>query len=201
MVSKAFFEFVEEAGKIRDENERIEYARKNWSHTIAYMFYFAYDSRVQWKIPKGTPPFQVTDYLPESYNALNQAVSKMYIFMTGYPSQDISKIYPQNMSQIQREQLFISLLETLHPKDAALLIRAKDGLVMGNGLDEAFIRKAYPDLLSGTAKKSDVSSEKDETETPDFVPAQDTQEISQQLQEPKVVVNKPKRVPAKKKSG
>jgi len=50
-----------------------------------------------------------------------------------------------DLKKHQRENLFIGLLESLHPKDAALLIAVKDKKV--EGLNIATINEAFPGLI------------------------------------------------------
>jgi hypothetical protein len=50
-----------------------------------------------------------------------------------------------DLKKHQRENLFIGLLESLHPKDAELLIAVKDKKVEGLNVD--IINTAFPGLI------------------------------------------------------
>jgi len=51
------------------------------------------------------------------------------------------------LGKVKREMLFIGLLESLHPKDAELLIAVKDRNI--TAIDEEVVNLAFPGLISG----------------------------------------------------
>ena len=51
------------------------------------------------------------------------------------------------MNQVKRESLFISLLETIHPKDAELFLEAKDKNLKYKGITKKLVMDAFPNLI------------------------------------------------------
>ena len=55
----------------------------------------------------------------------------------------------QDLTKTRREQLFIQLLEGLHPTEASLLLSGvKKKLTQYKGLTKRVVQKAFPDLIS-----------------------------------------------------
>ena len=83
--------------------------------TVKTVFQYAYNPELKFKLPEGTPPFK-PDAAPIGMSPANfyQQVKKLYIFMR----EDITKV--------RREQLFIQLIEGLHPTEAAIVVAIKD---------------------------------------------------------------------------
>ncbi len=76
----------------------------------------AFMPELKFMLPEGTPPFK-PDPAPIGMSKANFSgeMRKLYIFTK-----------QRELSQIRREQLFIQLLENVHPSEAALLVAVKD---------------------------------------------------------------------------
>ena len=82
---------------------------------LKILFGFAYRPEGKMKLPDGDPPFK-PDAAPIGMNPTNllSEIKKLYVFVRD----DISKV--------RREQLFIQLLESVHPDEAKVLLAVKD---------------------------------------------------------------------------
>ncbi len=76
----------------------------------------AFMPELKFVLPEGTPPFK-PDKAPIGMSSANFSgeMRKLYIFTK-----------QRELSTVRREQLFIQLLENVHPTEAALLIAVKD---------------------------------------------------------------------------
>ncbi|MHB8123940.1 MAG: DUF6433 family protein [Desulfuromonadaceae bacterium] len=76
---------------------------------------YAFDVNLKFALPEGEPPFK-PDSAPLGMSPANfyQQVKKFYIFTR------------KDLSDVRREQLFIQLLEGLHPDEAKVCIAIKD---------------------------------------------------------------------------
>jgi len=76
----------------------------------------AFIPELKFMLPEGTPPFK-PDPAPIGMSKANFSgeMRKLYIFTK-----------QRELSQVRREQLFIQLLENVHPTEAALLVAVKD---------------------------------------------------------------------------
>lgn len=82
---------------------------------LKYIFEYAFDEDKKMDLPKGEPPFK-KDGAPIGMTPANlrMETKKFYVYLR------------KDLSSIRKEQLFIGLLEAVHPSEAALLIAIKD---------------------------------------------------------------------------
>lgn len=85
------------------------------NYAIKTIFAYAFDPNMKMVLPEGEPPYK-KDTAPMGMSQANfyQQVKKLYI----YKRTDISNI--------RREQLFVQMLESLHPTEADVCIAIKD---------------------------------------------------------------------------
>lgn len=85
------------------------------NYAIKTIFAYAFDPSMKMILPEGAPPYK-KDAAPLGMSQANfyQQVKKLYIFKR----EDITKV--------RREQLFVQLLESLHPTEADVCIAVKD---------------------------------------------------------------------------
>jgi len=138
-MKKAIFEILEEASKKKSVDERAQYLRANDSQTLQYVLEGIYNPRIKWQLPEGTPPFKKNDLVGSETMLYNYA-RKMYLFFEGgHP----------NLEQVKREFLFIEMLESIHPKDAEVVLSMKDKKMPYKGITKNVIKKAFPNINMG----------------------------------------------------
>lgn len=83
---------------------------------LKYIFEYAFDDDKKIDLPEGAPPYK-EDGAPDfgmSPANLRMETKKFYVYNR------------KDLKAIRKEQLFIGLLESVHPKEAKLLIAVKD---------------------------------------------------------------------------
>ena len=83
---------------------------------LRYVFEYAFDEDKKMDLPDGDPPFK-PDGAPDfgmSPANLRMETKKFYVYNR------------KDLKALRKEQLFIGLLEAVHPKEAKLLIAIKD---------------------------------------------------------------------------
>lgn len=85
------------------------------NYAVTSLLKYAFDRNLKMLLPEGTPPYK-PDAAPlgMSPTTLYNQVKKLYIFMR------------EDLSKVRREQLFIQLLESIHPKEAEIMVAVKD---------------------------------------------------------------------------
>ena len=73
----------------------------------------------------------------DNTGGLYQEIRKMYIFTKNRRSAQIA--------QFKRENVFIELLESIHPQDAALMCSVKDKKLPYKGITQKLVQEAFPD--------------------------------------------------------
>lgn len=109
-MQKYITEILEE---INEDPAKLEKYKGDSSLTVIFTYAFLKDKK--FLLPEGEPPFK-KDAAPIGMTPTNlrQELRRFYIFQRA------------DLSDLRREQLFIGLLEGLHPKEAELMIAIKD---------------------------------------------------------------------------
>lgn len=111
MATKYIIEILEEVSK---DPTLITKYRDNAA--LRFVFQHAFIPEQKFDLPEGEPPFK-PDPAPLGMSPANftQETKKFYVFTKARP-----------LNKVRREQLFIQLLESVHPSEAKLLIAIKD---------------------------------------------------------------------------
>ena len=144
-------EIVNEAIKIQKKVDKVAYLKQNNSRELRDIFKLMYDKSLEFNIPNTAPPYTPTEH-PDTYGALYREARKLKYFVKGYGGDDLP--------QAKRENLFIEMLESVHPTDAELLCKmiAQKPL---KGLPPSVINGLCPGLVP---EKESTKSKKETTE-------------------------------------
>lgn len=108
---------------------------------------YAFDPAKKWILPEGEPPFKVAaEPIGMTPTNLYGELRRLYVFTRA------------DLKPVKREQLFISLLEGVHPDEAKLLCAVKDQTL--NKLYSKITRKLVTDagILPPVEKKAKESA-------------------------------------------
>ena len=105
-----------------------------------------YDKNVMFLVPDSPPPFKPND-APEwdlAEQSLEKAAEKIgqFVKVNGNETRQGA-----GMSKMRREELFIQLLESLHPTETPILLGAVKGRLPYKGLTKNLVMKAYPGMI------------------------------------------------------
>lgn len=86
---------------------------------VEQLLQYALWDNIQFDLPSGTPPYKRDNDAPlgMSYTTLERESSRLYLFLKGHA---------KNLPKIRREQLFVDLLEGLHPIEADFILAVKN---------------------------------------------------------------------------
>lgn len=107
-----------------------------------------FDPTVQFDLPKGPAPFttdrSIVDHTLTESNLYNEA-RRLYIFEPGHPK------FNPNVKPMQKENIWIQILEGCHWSEADLLNIIKDKELSKHykGLTQALVEEAFPGLIKG----------------------------------------------------
>ncbi len=104
-------EILEEVNK---DTSKLEQYKNN--NLVKMMFEYAFIPEKKFDLPEGAPPFK-EDAAPIGMSPGNflQEVRRFYIFTK-----------ERQLAKVRKEQLFIQLLENIHPSEAKVLLAIKD---------------------------------------------------------------------------
>lgn len=93
-----------------------------------------FDEGVTIILPTGSPPFNENE---NGKGIGGKHTQKFGYFCKSGPKMRVDK----------REKMFIDILESIHPKEAQMLIEAKDGKLKYKGLTKKLVSDTFPNLL------------------------------------------------------
>ena len=110
------YEIFEEAAKAKTREDKKEVLLDYNCLALRDIVKGAYDDSIKFTLlPKGEPPYTPN---PEPKESLLEKSKTLRYFVTGGPG--------EKMPAVKRETMFIKLLESVHEKDAQILIWMKD---------------------------------------------------------------------------
>lgn len=131
-------EIVNKAAKMSTDKEKVDWLKSNNNASLRLILKNMYDDRVKFLLPNTAPPWKKNDYIGVE-GMLYGETRRLKIFIKGGGY--------DNMNQVKREQLFISLLEDVDNGDAELLCKMIEQKPLA-GLSKNVIETAFPEDYS-----------------------------------------------------
>jgi len=131
-------EIVDKAIEKKNNTEKVAWLQQNNSEPLRMVLQIMYDKNIKILLPSSEPPYKPSEII-DSEGMLYREARRLKIFVKGGGY--------DNLNQIKREQLFISLLEDVDKKDAKLLI----SMIMQKqltGLPISVIKESFPGLIT-----------------------------------------------------
>lgn len=136
-MAKLIHEIIVEAGKKRSKAEKVECLKQNESWALKDILRGTYDDAVQWLIPEGTPPYTPNKEESTPSNLIRQNTQFRYL---------VDSPDARNVLKAKRENIYIRLLESIHPLDAEIVINMVSKKAI-KGISKAIVQEAYPGLI------------------------------------------------------
>jgi len=137
-VRKSITEIITEAGSLSKKQDKIDFLKQWDNPALRIVLKYTYDSSVKFLIPDTAPPWNKNEFEDEAKSLLYREARRLRIFVEGGGY--------DNLNQIKREQLFISLLEDVDNDDAETLVQMISKKSF-KGLTKKAIMEAFPDLI------------------------------------------------------
>lgn len=137
--TKLVYEVLEAAEKATKKEEKILILRENESWALKDVLRATYDDAIQFLLPPGAPPYTPSKEGSIPSNLMKQNKNLTYIVKGGQG---------EKMPGFKREKVFINMLESVHPKDAELLLKMINKKSLGKGITKALVQEAFPKLIS-----------------------------------------------------
>lgn len=143
MSSLSVAEVIRLLKSAKTKNERVEILKKNDTPALRGILRMNYDVDLKLALPDGIPPYKPLN-VPQGFGetTLKTSARGWYVFI---------KEKSPNLKQSKRESIFISLLESLDPVEAEILVSAKDRK-LDLGLTKKAIDEVFPGLIKSEGK-------------------------------------------------
>jgi hypothetical protein len=129
----------EEVAEANSFGARKKVLLENESNPLKDLLKYAFHPDIKFALPFGAPPYK-TIGSPDEYNPtyLYPNIRKFYLYIEGGHN---------GLTQLRREQLFVQMLESLHPKEAEVVIQVKDKKLNYRGLTYKLVKTTFPEIL------------------------------------------------------
>jgi len=137
--NRLMFEILDEFENTKTESERIALLQKYDTHQFRNFLKHALDTTIEYdvEIPKYRPAPEPAGL---NYTYLSMEIDKLYRFIKGHPSR------PEGLTPEKQKQILLVLLESLHEKEAEILVKVLQGKFKVNFLTQKLIQKALPGM-------------------------------------------------------
>lgn len=137
-VRHSITEILTAAGAEKSVKQKVAKLQQHDNAALRIVLKYTYDNTIEFLVPDTPPPWTKNEYEDEAKSLLYTEARRLKIFIKGGGY--------DNLNQIKREQLFISLLEDVDNDDAETLCKmiAKKPF---KGLSKKTIQEAFPDLI------------------------------------------------------
>ena len=132
------YEFLFKVSKLKKTQEKIDAIRYNDSVPLRIILQGAFDPKVEWLLPPGTPPYKPNELVDQQHILIKEC-EKLRYYIKGFYD---------NLNQNKREAMFIELLERVDPQDALLLCAIKDKKMPFNGITMQHVKEGLPGLIT-----------------------------------------------------
>lgn len=133
------FEIFEKLENVKTKSEQINVLKNNDIMPLLDVLRGTFDDSIQWNLPDGEPPY--TPSLPESApSSLLKQHLKFKYFVKGFKESEA-------LNSLRRERMFIDILESVHPKDAVILIAMINKKSPSESVTKELIQTAFPGLI------------------------------------------------------
>ena len=134
-------EVLQKAHSAKTKAEKIKILQDNVSQALKSILIINYDESIVSMLPEGAPPYNKNEApAGTEHTRLEHEARILHHFFKG----------GSNISGMKREQMFIQLLEGLHPDEAEVVIAAKDK-ILGKKykVTKACVTEAFPAIQWG----------------------------------------------------
>tara|TARA_E500000318_G_scaffold6045_1_gene6048 strand:+ start:78 stop:515 length:438 start_codon:yes stop_codon:yes gene_type:complete len=133
------FEILDKASKESARKDKIKVLKENESMALRDVLRGSFDKVIQWNLPSGPVPYtKSSEESPPS--SLLKTHRNFKYFVKGL-------LESEKLSPVKREKMFIDMCESIHPRDAEVLVAMINKESPKKGITKALVKEAFPDLL------------------------------------------------------
>lgn len=132
-------EIFEQIEKATTKKDKIDLLNKHNTIALKNVLKGTFDDAIEWNLPPGAPPYTPAEAHSAPSNLFKQYDQFKYFVKKG-PG--------DKLNQIKREMMFIRLLESIHPKDAELVLTMVAKKSPAKGLTKALVKEVFTGLIS-----------------------------------------------------
>ena len=139
---KNLYEVFDEFETAKNKQERMNVIQRNLSHTLTNVLQLTFHPDFKWKVKELPENYRIpTDMLPGlTYDSLNSQLRRLYMFREGDAT-------AESLTERRRTELLLQILESIEPREAEVILGIFQKDLGVKGLDNKFVKEAFPNLL------------------------------------------------------
>ena len=132
-----FSEILTKVNNAKTKSKKVEILREEDCQALRQIIKWSFDPKIKSALPEGTPP-----YIP---NEAPEGTEHMMLIAEGDKLYKFCERGDPALQKMDRERIFVRLLEGLHQNEAELLINVKDNKLhqVYKGLSENVVKEAF----------------------------------------------------------
>tara|TARA_R110002153_G_scaffold53671_3_gene149465 strand:+ start:1165 stop:1605 length:441 start_codon:yes stop_codon:yes gene_type:complete len=119
--------------------DKIQVLRENDTMAVLDVLRGTFDSTIQWNLPEGEVPFTPAEEEAPPSSLLKQHLKFKY-FVKGLRESN-------NLRSVKRERMFIDMCESVHPRDAEVIVAMINKKSPVKGITKKLVQEAFPHLI------------------------------------------------------
>ena len=140
----SLMQLLELVDKAKSQKERGDLLKQNQTHHLENLLWYTFHPDVRFLLPPGKPPFNAGAEDPDSTLLYGQ-IRKLRYFVEG-PGGETFCI-GNTVQAGRREQMYITMLESITPREAEFLVNIKTKDLGIKGLTYKLVSEIFPHLL------------------------------------------------------
>jgi len=135
------YEVLEEVAKKRSKKDKLQVLKEYGNMMpLRDVLQGTFDDRIQWNLPTGPVPYTPTS-AESPPNTLLKAHMNFKYFVKGL-------VESNRLTSVKREKMFIDMLESIHPRDAEVIVAMINKESPMKGITKNLVKEAFPELIS-----------------------------------------------------
>ena len=144
--TKMIWEVIEECSKLKQRVDKIDYLLQNKSDALMSVLKGTHDLSLTFDFGEDEPSPGRDSYTPcEPHNAPSNLL-KTHVTLLRFVNHKNNSKFIKN--KLKRQSMFIAMLESVHPKDADILLDMLEKKPLGKGITTKVVMEAFPTLIS-----------------------------------------------------
>jgi len=135
---KFVYEVLEQFEKAKDRKAKVQVLKQNDTLALKSILAGAMDPKVEFLVPKGPVPYTASEEHNAPSNLLNKYKDFRYVVKGGIG---------EKVPSYKRESIFLGILESVHPRDAELVVKMINKEKPCEGMTLNIIKEAFPDII------------------------------------------------------
>jgi len=135
---KFVYEVLEQFEKAKDRKAKVQVLKQNDTLALKSILAGAMDPKVEFLVPKGPVPYTASEEHNAPSNLLNKYKDFRYVVKGGIG---------EKVPSYKRESIFLGILESVHPRDAELVVKMINKEKPCEGMTLKIIQEAFPDII------------------------------------------------------